>query len=283
MSTPSQVTLGVIEYLNAAPVWGPLSHMSLPGIALRWGVPAAINAALSTGAVDIANVSSLTFGQHAREWLLAPDLAVGAGSAVESVVLFSWHSDWRALDGRTIAVTTDSATSVALLRLLCEERYGIHATFAPMPSDLDAMLATHDAALIIGDRALIEMTTRRAVAGRGVPHAFDMAAEWHHWQGLPFVFAVWAIRADRAAAVRASGLLERLAKAKASGLGSLPTLAADAARRLGLPEATCLRYLRLLHYDLTSGHMAGLRAFLEGAIPGFRWADVRTLTAAEYA
>ncbi len=61
------------------------------------------------------------------------------------------------------------------------------------------MLAEHDAALLIGDVALVEGQIRREVAGRGKPYVFDLATEWRAWTGLPFVFAVWAARADRGA------------------------------------------------------------------------------------
>ncbi len=57
-------------------------------------------------------------------WCLASPVA--AQEKVESVLLFSWHADWRALDGGSIALSSDSATSVALVRLLAEQRYGAH-------------------------------------------------------------------------------------------------------------------------------------------------------------
>ena len=46
---------------------------------------------------------------------------------------------------------------------------------------------------------------------------------------------------------------------------------------LALPEDVCLRYLRLLDYDLGERDLEGLRRFLELAVPGFHWSDVRFL------
>jgi len=203
-------------------------------------VPAQMNAALLAGEIDISNVSSVAFGQHAREWLLVPHLSVAAHRRVESVLLFSWRADWRGLDEGTIAVSNHSATSVALVKLLAEQRYGARPRYVAATPDLDTMLAEHDAALLIGDIALVEGQARRAIAGWGRPYVFDLAAE-----------------------------------SKARGLADVERLAREAAVRLELSADVCLRYVRLLDYDLSERDLAGLRTFLELAVPGFRWSDVR--------
>jgi chorismate dehydratase len=236
-----------------------------------------MNRALETGEVDISNVSSIAFGEHAGEWLLTPGLSVSARGRVDSVLLFSWRDDWRDLDGGTIALSDQSATSVELTRLLAERRYGARPRYVTTAPDLDAMLAQQDAALLIGDIALREGCLRREIAGRGRPHVFDLAAEWQAWTGLPFVFAVWAARADRIEAVRAAKVTKLLHASTARGLADLPRLAADASARLGLAEAVCADYLRLLDYNLTDRELEGLRLFLEMAIPEFSWASVRLL------
>jgi chorismate dehydratase len=274
------VRLGVIDYLNVLPVYDWLLHREraaggLPGVATVAGVPAAMNRALLAGAVDISNVSSVAYGRHAHDWLLVPRLSVAAHGRVDSVLLFSWHRDWRALDGAPLALSDHSATSVELVRLLCERRHGIRPRYVTAPPDLDAMLATHEAALVIGDIALRERHAGRTVAGRGRPYVFDLAAEWRDWTGLPFVFAVWAARADRAAALRRSGVVELLRASTARGRGALERIAAEAATRLGLAPEVCADYLRLLDYNLSDRDLQGLRAFLELAVPGFSWDAVR--------
>ena len=47
------------------------------------------------------------------------------------------------------------------------------------------MLETNDAAIIIGDPAM--------VIDRSALHVYDMAAEWRKHTALPFVFAFWAV------------------------------------------------------------------------------------------
>ena len=273
------VRLGVIDYLNCVPVYDWLlrqvAEKSAPGIETEAGTPAQMNRALLSGAIDISNVSSVAYGEHSDEWLLLPHLSVAAHGRVESVLLFSWQNDWRALDGHSIALTDHSATSVALVRLLAERHYGIQPRYLTQPPDLDAMLAEHDAALLIGDIALREGYLRRAIAGRGQPYVFDLAAEWQAWTGLPFCFSVWAARADRAEAIAASDVVALLQGSRKRGVADLDRLAREAAQRLDLPLAVCQQYLRLLDYDLGSRDLDGLRRFLEMAAPGFRWSSVR--------
>jgi chorismate dehydratase len=271
--------LGAIAYLNVAPVydWIVLAVRGgeLPGIELVEGTPARMNRALDAGLADISNVSSFAFGAHAGAWLLMPHLSVSAHGRVDSVMLFSWRADWRELDGGSIALTDHSATSVELTRLLAERRYGARPRYVTAPPDLEAMLAEHDAALLIGDVALREGWQRREIGGCGRPFVFDLAAEWQAWTGLPFVFAVWAARADRVEAVRAAKVARLLRESTKRGLADLPRLAAEASERLGVPEAVCADYLRLLDYDLTERELEGLRLFLEMAVPDFSWSSVR--------
>ena len=276
------VRLGVIDYLNCVPVYDwllrQMAERSMPGIETEAGTPAQMNRALLSGAIDISNVSSVAYGEHSDEWLLLPHLSVAAHGRVESVLLFSWHDDWRALDGRSIALTDHSATSVALVRLLAERRYAIQPRYVTQTPDLDAMLAEHAAALLIGDIALREGYLRRAIAGRSQPYqpyVFDLAAEWQTWTGLPFCFSVWAARADRAEAIAASDVVALLQGSRRRGVAELDRIAREAAARLKLPLAVCQQYLRLLDYDLGPRDLDGLRRFLEMAVPGFRWSSVR--------
>ncbi len=274
------VRLGVIDYLNVVPVYDWLLRCEqetggLAGVETVAGVPAEMNRALLAGEIDVSNVSSFAFGAHARDWLLLPRLSVAAHGRVESVLLFSWHEDWRQLDGGSIALTNHSATSIELVRLLAERRYEARPSYVAETPDLDTMLAKHDAALLIGDIALKEGHARRAVAGRGQPYVFDLAAEWGAWTGLPFVFAVWAARADRVEAIRQSGVIELLRASKERGLADLDRLTEEAAARLDLPCEVCANYLRLLDYELSERDIEGLRAFLELAVPDFQWSDVR--------
>ena len=76
------------------------------------------------------------------------------------------------------------------------------------------MLAEADAALLIGDPAL--------KVDREQYQVIDLAAEWSALTGLPFVFAVWAVRAG----VEVPDLAFYFKSSLRYGLSSLDTLVA---------------------------------------------------------
>src|SRR5438046_1042444 len=116
----------------------------------------------------------------------------------------------------------------------------------PLIHDLGP-LAPH-AVLLIGDRAM------RACLP-GFAHAYDLGQEWFDWTGLPFVFAVWAVRAG--ADLR--GVDVALREAKRRGLAQVGEIAYREAPRLGLDAGFCRRYLsNVLRFDLGPREQAGL-------------------------
>ncbi len=261
--------LGVIDYLNTQPLDHGIRER-LPEVPVRRGVPTAINAAVLAGDVAIAPMSVYEWALHADELLVVPGLSIATIGAVNSVNVFGWCADPRQLDGQPVALTTHSATSANFLRVLCEQHYAVHPEWRPMTPDLDAMLAECTAALMIGDKALVEATLRRHVGSRGLPYFFDLGDEWLKLSGLPFVFAVWVVRRDRAADVRAAGIVTALHAAKRENLRHTDAIALGYAPRLGLPAGVCAKYLRDLRYDLAPADLEGLHAFLRYAVPGFR-------------
>lgn len=279
------LALGVIDYLNCQPLnWGIAER--LPQVRLHNAVPTGLNQALIAGELAIAPISAYEYARHADELLVVPGLSIATLGAVNSVNVFAWQPDPYTWDGATIALTTHSATSINLLRVLCEQHYNIHPTWRPMTPGLEPMLRQCDAALLIGDLALIEATERRRVldqAGkRRLPFSFDLGDEWLKWTGLPFTFAVWCVRRDRAEEVWDAGIVPALYAAKREGLRHLDTIAARYAGRLNLPAGVCAKYLRDLRYDLTPTDQQGLAAFLALALPDFQpaqlaWFDETTV------
>ena len=124
---------------------------------------------------------------------------------------------------------------------------------------------------MIGDKALIEATLRRRLGPRGLPYFFYLGDEWLKLTGLPFTFALWCIRRDRAEEVAAAGIVPALHAAKADGLRQIDMIARAYSGRLGLPAGVCAKYLRDLRYDLADADLAGLRTFLRWAVPSYDW------------
>lgn len=190
-----------------------------------------------------------------------PGVAIGAKQAVRSVVLALKKP---LSEVRTVALDTSSRTSAALARILFAEFYGRAAVFHPAPPDAPRMLAEYDAAVIIGDPAL--------TFDRQGLEVLDLATEWRRWTDLPFVFAIWAVRAEAREQVR---ILD-FAAARDAGLRARSALAVQYAPMLGLPVEDLVAYLtENIHYGLDAEDVAGLThywrlAAKHGLIPEVR-------------
>jgi chorismate dehydratase len=271
--------LGIIGYTNVAPLLQTL-QTELEGQPVDWvrGVPTEINAALLKGRVDLANISAFEFLQNADRLRALPDFSISVLGPVYSVSLFHTRP-WRELEGQTIAVTTHSATSVKLLETLLKLD-GINAKLERAEPNLERLLEDYPAALLIGDGALSEWyrlcgpisettqmfrlpSTGRLSSGREVM-VTDLAMSWYEHTGLPFVFAVWATRADEPPPLE---VVLGMRRARRSGVGHLAEIAALDAKRLQLPERIVQHYLWNFRYHLEAPDRAGLTKFAELVAP----------------
>jgi chorismate dehydratase len=278
--------LGIIKYTNVAPLLHSLEH-ELSEQAIDWvrGVPTEINTALLEGRVDLANISAFEFIQNADRLRALPDFSISVLGPVYSVSLF--HTvPWEELEGAKIAVTTDSATSTNLLRTLLKLD-GINATLEPQAPNLEKLLETYPAVLLIGDGALSEwyrlcgpisetlqmfrlpgsgtFPSKSGSSGKRVM-VTDLAESWYAHTGMPFVFAVWAARTD---APPPKDLVLAMRRARRHGIGHLGEIAKLEAERLNLPERIVQHYLWNFRYHLEAPDRAGLAKFTEliGAQP----------------
>ncbi len=276
-SSDMALTIGLIDYLNTMPFHYDLAERLLDTpVHFERGVPSQMNRGIIDGSIAIAPISAIEAARHAEELVILPGLGISSLGAVRTVLLFSWAADIRDLDGQSIALTDHSATSIALLKLLCRERYHVQPQFVVTRQHLPSMLAAHQGALVIGDDALVESSVHRALSHPGgwdLPYIYDLGDEWLKMTGLPFTFAVWAARRDKIDELEAAGVFEALYASTEAGLQeeSRDQLAQTYAGRLGLPAGVCRRYLRDLRYRLTEEDRAGLKLYLELAIDGFEW------------
>ncbi len=256
----SKVRLGRISYMNVAPVYHGIDTQGVPPWAeVRGAPPSALNRMLADGDLDISPVSSAAYARRHREWLLLPDLSISCAGEVMSVLLVS-RRPFDALTGERVLLTSDSAAAAALLRLLFMAR-GVDPVLetgrVPGPGELAGRA---DAALVIGDAALKEKW------GDTFPWIWDLGRMWWDLTGLPFVFAVWAVRRSfaRRHPERVRAAAELLRRSKAAGLRRLDRIARTAADALELPTETCGAYFRRLGYDLGRREIDGLSRFFSG-------------------
>jgi chorismate dehydratase len=268
-------SLGIINYTNVAPL---LHHLepALTGFPVEFvrGVPTEINAALLERRVDLANISVFEFLEHADSLRALPDFSVSVLGPVYSVNLF--HTvPWHELGGCTIAVTTQSATSVKLLETLLKLD-GINAKLERATQNLETLLETYPAVLLIGDDALVEWyrvcgpisettqmirlpNTGKLSSGKTV-QVTDLAESWYAHTGMPFVFAVWASRADNPPPKE---LVLALRNSRRFGVGHLAEIAELEAARLKLPVRIVQHYLWNFRYHFEAPDRAGLAKFTQ--------------------
>lgn len=250
--------LGRVRYINCEPIYYALERGIVPArCRIVDGTPAELNAQLASGELDVSVISSLEYVRHADRYLLLPDLAIACDGPVGSVLLLSSVPPTR-LDGRPVLITDSSLTSAALIRLLLEKRYGVRPTFVTGPARAeDAGRAGIEAVVLIGDDALR--------AAGGLPHVLDLGEAWKELTGLPFVFALWAVREAcyRIRPTDVDALHAALLRAKAYSTLHPEEICEATTRRVGLSREVCARYFsRCLSFDLTPRHLDGLRTFL---------------------
>lgn len=149
------------------------------------GVPSELNARLLSGDVHLAPASSFNYGLHGNEFFLAENLCTSCNLEVRSVRLFS-KVPIEDLHQKKIHLTSKSASSVALLRVLFSLRFHLEPEFV---SGKPYAPARDCARLLIGDDALIEKSPEFSFV-------YDLGTLWQEWQKMPFVFGAWSIRRD---------------------------------------------------------------------------------------
>jgi chorismate dehydratase len=254
------VRVGRIEFVNCFPLYSHFEEeLAARGVAasIVQGHPAALNAMLAAGDIDVALPSSIAFARGAEHLALLPQVSISAFGAVDSVQLFT---SVPLPEVRRIALTEKSATSICLLKVLCRE-WGIAPAFGPRLGSLAEVFAGFDGVLLIGDEALY-------VLRAGVyPYHYDLGDEWRTVTSLPMVFAVCAARREfvegrpeEAAAVGAA-LLSSRDRCAADPAGT----AADAAQLYDFSQAYLMEYFDKLKFGFTPHYRDGLREFYRRA------------------
>ena len=246
----SPIRVAAVKYLNTKPlVYGLDSRPDL--FTLDFDVPSRCAALLHDRSVDLAMLSAIEYLRQPG-YRVVPGIAVASHGPVNSVALYTPR---QIKDIRTIALDSGSRTAVALLRILCAQRFGIEPEFVTMRPDLQAMLNECDAARLIGDPALF--------AEHGHLHKIDLGEEWTAMTGLPFVWAFWTGWED----IVQPAHVDALRDARDAGTSSLDAVAA--AHRPDDPsQAAVVRdYLRdNLRFGLTEEGHAALERYFAAAV-----------------
>ena len=215
---------------------------------LDFQIPSACADSLAEGKADIGIVPSFELTRQNLE--VIPGAGIACHGPVRSILLVSARP---AANIRTLAADSSSRTSVQLARLILDRRYGAAPEIAAQPPDLDRMLRSADAALIIGDPAL------RIDPALLPYHVYDLGAEWVEMTGFPMVFAVWAARPG----LVTPEVVEAFRGSLEYGRARMDEIVAIESARREFPPPLVREYLtRHIVHELADRDYAGMRHFL---------------------
>ncbi|WP_158750666.1 menaquinone biosynthetic enzyme MqnA/MqnD family protein [Acidobacterium sp. S8] len=276
----SLLRVAAINFLNPAPLMWDFEHE--PGksrLALRYSIhqttPAGCADELMQGNADIGLVPVATYA-FAPSMVVLPGCAIASLGDIRSIILVVRHPEG-VNHVRSVALDTSSRTSATYTRILFHKYWNAQTTFLSHAPDLEAMLQNADAALLIGDPALLALEDRIAREQRTGEKLqyLDLGHEWHALTGTAWVSAFWAARPEglQDSGIAADAVVSDFQQSRDHGLEHIDDLVAEWSGRLAVPSATIHEYLtRNIHYRLDDASIEGLRLFYRyaaecGALP----------------
>jgi chorismate dehydratase len=250
-NTQSRPRLAASSYLNTAPlIWSFQHGTKRDAVELVTdAAPARCADLLAREQVEAALVPIIEY-QRIAGVLVVPGVCVGSHRAVRSVVLVSKHDDLRNV--RRVALDASSRTSQALVKIIFREFLSLEPEWKPSDPNLQAMMESNDAALLIGDPAM------------SLPandfHVFDLASLWHRFTDTGFVFAMWMVRAGAAEAIGGVDF----AGARDEGLEQIESIVADYENDVPLSREEIRRYLTdSITFNVDESLEKGVRLYFE--------------------
>jgi chorismate dehydratase len=203
---------------------------------------------------------------------LTPSLAIVPGCTIASLdevrsIQLIIKSPHTLSTVRTIAADTASRSSLAYAEVIFRKFLHTSPALIPAKADPIAMLQQADAAILIGDPALLALESRQSIESNvGRCQWIDLALEWRTRTNLPWVAAVWAVRPEALGQITAAQLTEDLEASRNHGLLNIEPLVQEWAPRIALPPATIRHYLSSnIHYVLNSDCIRAIELFRQYA------------------
>ncbi|MCQ2063373.1 MAG: menaquinone biosynthesis protein [Fibrobacter sp.] len=251
--------VGRIPFLVCAPFFHDFlgREGDFGDVAFLDGPPSVQCAGLMDGTIHLSPASSIAFAQKPGAFVLSSSLCTSCSFEVRSVKLFA-QRPIEELNGCRVRLTSQSKTSVTLLRILLEMRLGLHPEYVTGI----AAEADDEACLLIGDLALEENERHRFA------YSYDLGALWQDWHGLPFVFGAWII-AKEALSPTLRPVLESYMQRTEQGIETFKKAPSQALDRwlakypVNLPRTVVEDYYRVLDYRFTDERKKSLSLFYE--------------------
>jgi chorismate dehydratase len=242
--------IGKIPYLNSVPFYEHFEQRQFKMLPIA---PRRMGQLSAKGQIDAGLFSLMDYFAQEQD-LQMMNYCIATRDQVKSVMLFS-KEGWQGLNGKTIGIIDDTATSVRLLQVLLEKKYGVKAKFVRLHSGVNDY-TPFDAVLLIGDAAL--QANKHGFPGFDL--VFDLAKEWYDWKKLPFVFAVWAHKRSMAADT-VNELQEIIQQSLEKGESRLDTIGAVHGSMISLTNAEATEFLEGFNYRLGEREKEAMNIF----------------------
>ncbi|KAA0217340.1 MAG: hypothetical protein DYG94_01070 [Leptolyngbya sp. PLA3] len=257
-----KVRVGVVRFLNACPLIEGLAKCA--DLDLVAAVPSQITPMLERGEIDIGLVSTIDAALASVPLAQLPAGGIGCDGPTLTVRVFS-----RCEPGEmhTLAVDTDSHTSVVLAQVILARVHGVR----PRVVDFDAREGAGaaefsddpwpESLLLIGDKVV----TASPPAIR-YPHQIDLGEAWKTLTGLPFVYAVWMCRSEDAGKEHILSAAATLHRQRLRNAARLDWIITTRAREKGWPDDLARQYLgERLRFEIEAAQRTAVERFLAEA------------------
>jgi chorismate dehydratase len=257
MVRPRATRVGVVNYINTLPLITGLER--LEGLTLVPEVPSRQIDMILSGEVDFALCSVIDLVHAEQPMSVVPVGMLGCSGPTLTVRLFSSVPFEKV---RRVHCDSDSHTSVALLKVLCRERYGCDVEIIPFDASVSPVIDGDDAVLLIGDKVVTHALPQALTA-----YEMDLGESWFEMTSLPFVFATWLCRRElieeeHERIVHAARILDRTRR---RNVDRLHAIAASRHQEFGWPDVSLARHYLddLLRFELDDKAIRGMTTFLE--------------------
>lgn len=202
--------------------------------------------------LDAAFLSPIDYARESSEYSILSGIAVSSKQATETVVL---HFRDGIRNISTLAVDPSSTSEIILATILLCEEFDVRPTLIPASGSLDVMLQKAEAALLVGNAALMEPAASK--------NKLDLIEMWNDMTELPYIHGVWCCRERDLT----SDIVLKLRHAKDQGVAALAEIGHEESTgsKEQHPAASITRYLESFSYDFSESARDGLSEFLRYA------------------
>lgn len=240
--------VGQISFVNVAPYFHFWEDSTIEFIK---GPPRYLGQLAQKGEIDLAPLPVVDSFALEDNFEPLGNFGIAATKHVMSVFLFS-HKPIETLNSSTFELTSQSSTSVALLKLLIKEKYRLSNPSFFISSD-STTETKPDAVLLIGDKALSE-----PISSWG--YRYDLAQLWNEWTSLPFTFARWVARKSMSPEDKTK-MVAALDQNLDYSMSHLEEISSFESSRTGLDKEALRAYLQNFTFRLSSKEEEGITLF----------------------